>query len=45
MNIGDASEATGLPPKTIRYYEDIGLIKPARAANGYRDYAAPTSIG
>ena len=38
MNIGDASEATGLPTKTIRYYEDIGLIKPARAANGYRDY-------
>ena len=38
MNIGDASEATGLPTKTIRYYEDIGLIKPARAPNGYRDY-------
>jgi MerR family copper efflux transcriptional regulator len=38
MNIGDASEATGLPAKTVRYYEDIGLIKPARAANGYRDY-------
>ena len=27
MNIGDASEATGLPAKTVRYYEDIGLIK------------------
>ena len=38
MNIGEASEATGLPAKTIRYYEDIGLIKPARAGNGYRDY-------
>ena len=38
MNIGDASDATGLPANTIRYYEDIGLIKPARAANGYRDY-------
>ncbi|MGJ8569854.1 MAG: Cu(I)-responsive transcriptional regulator [Hoeflea sp.] len=38
MNIGDASEATGLPAKTVRYYEDIGLIKPARASNGYRDY-------
>lgn len=38
MNIGEASDATGLPAKTIRYYEDIGLLKPARAANGYRDY-------
>lgn len=38
MNIGEASAATGLPAKTIRYYEDIGLIKPDRAANGYRDY-------
>ena len=38
MNIGHASGATGLPAKTIRYYEDIGLIRPARAANGYRDY-------
>ena len=38
MNIGEASVATGLPAKTIRYYEDIGLIKPARTANGYRDY-------
>ena len=40
MNIGEAAEATGLPAKTIRYYEDIKLVKPARAANGYRDYAA-----
>lgn len=38
MNIGEASDATGLPAKTIRYYEEIDLIKPSRAANGYRDY-------
>lgn len=38
MNIGEAADMTGLPAKTIRYYEDIGLIRPARAANGYRDY-------
>jgi Cu(I)-responsive transcriptional regulator len=38
MNIGQASDATGLPAKTIRYYEDIKLVKPRRAANGYRDY-------
>ena len=29
-----------MPPKTIRYYEDIGLVDPARRRdNGYRDYA------
>ena len=39
MNIGAAAEATGVPPKTIRYYESIGLIPPAtRAKNGYRHY-------
>ncbi len=36
MNIGDIAKRTGLPPKTIRYYEEIGLIRPARDANGYR---------
>ncbi len=40
MNIGEASQQSNLPPKTIRYYEDISLVKPARAENGYRDYSA-----
>ena len=40
MNIGDASERSGLPAKTIRYYEDIRLLKPARSDNGYRDYSS-----
>ncbi|CAN7725428.1 Cu(I)-responsive transcriptional regulator [Mesorhizobium sp. LjNodule214] len=39
MNIGIASEQSGLPSKTIRYYEDIGLVRPARTGNGYRDYS------
>lgn len=39
MNIGDVSSRSGLPAKTIRYYEDIGLIKPHRSANGYRCFA------
>lgn len=38
MNIKEASAFSHLPPKTIRYYEEIGLITPARAANGYRHY-------
>jgi Cu(I)-responsive transcriptional regulator len=40
MNIGEASGRSGLPAKTIRYYEDIGLIRPERGRNGYRDYGA-----
>ncbi|MBP0441503.1 Cu(I)-responsive transcriptional regulator [Tianweitania sediminis] len=39
MNIGAVSEKSGLSAKTIRYYEDIGLLKPHRAGNGYRDYS------
>lgn len=38
MNIGNVSELSGLQPKTIRYYEDIGLVRPRRSANGYRDF-------
>ncbi|WP_172329904.1 Cu(I)-responsive transcriptional regulator [Mangrovicoccus sp. HB161399] len=38
MNIGAAAQASGLPVKTIRYYEEIGLVTPARAGNGYRDF-------
>lgn len=36
MNIGEVANQTGLPAKTIRYYEDIGLVTPLREANGYR---------
>lgn len=38
MNIGDVSERCGLPAKTIRYYEDIGLVQPPRRENGYREF-------
>ena len=40
MNIGEVAERSGLPAKTIRYYEEIGLIRPARDANGYRAFSA-----
>ena len=39
MNIGEAAALASLPPKTVRYYEEIDLIHPARAGNGYRDYS------
>ena len=38
MNIGQAAARAGLPVKTLRYYEEIGLIAPDRQPNGYRDY-------
>lgn len=38
MNIGRAAEKTGLSVKTIRYYEEIGLVDADRAENGYRDF-------
>ena len=39
MNISEAAKQSGLPVKTIRYYEDIGIVKPDRAENGYRSYS------
>lgn len=38
MNIGEAARRSGLPAKTIRYYEDIGLVSAGRRGNGFRDY-------
>lgn len=38
MNIGEAATRSGLPAKTIRYYEDIGLVKPGRDTNDYRAF-------
>lgn len=42
MRIGEVADAAGVNPKTIRYYEDIGLLpEPRRTAAGYRDYTSP----
>ena len=39
MKIGAAAKLSGMSAKTIRYYEDIGLILSAgRNPSGYRDY-------
>ena len=41
MTIGRIAKLSGVPAKTIRYYEEIGLLPAAeRAANGYRVYDA-----
>jgi len=39
VTIGEAARRSGLPRKTIRYYEDAGIISSAaRTDNGYRRY-------
>ncbi|MGB9736747.1 MAG: heavy metal-responsive transcriptional regulator [Chloroflexus aggregans] len=39
MHIRDLARQTGVSPKTIRYYEQIGLLPPPqRAENNYRCY-------
>jgi Cu(I)-responsive transcriptional regulator len=40
MNIGQASDASGVSQRMIRHYEKIDLIpQPARRDSGYRDYS------
>ena len=40
MKINQAAELAGITSKNIRFYEDQGLITPARdSGNGYRDYS------
>jgi len=40
MNIGEVASRAGVPAKTIRYYESVGLIPAAaRRDNGYRSYS------
>ena len=39
LSIGQLAQATGVPAKTIRYYEETGLLQPpSRKKNGYRVY-------
>lgn len=39
VRIGELAERTGVPVKTIRYYEEIGVLAPPeRTPSGYRDY-------
>jgi len=40
VQIGEVATVSGVPVKTIRYYEEIGVLEaPRRTASGYRDYS------
>ena len=38
MRIGELAELAGVSTRTLRYYEQQGLLAAGRAANGYREY-------
>lgn len=43
MLIGELARVTGASPRSLRHYEQAGLISAVRSANGYRDYP-PRSV-
>ena len=42
LTIGEVSKRTGMTQRTLRYYEDLGLLEPARTNGGRRTYDAAT---
>ncbi|WP_028550305.1 MerR family transcriptional regulator [Paenibacillus sp. UNC451MF] len=42
MKIGELSARTGVSIRSLRYYEQQGLLTPARHGNGYREYSPLT---
>ena len=38
MNVKEAAKRAGTSVRTLRYYEEVGLICPEREKNGYREY-------
>ncbi|MFF5503194.1 MerR family transcriptional regulator [Streptomyces roseolus] len=39
-SVAEAARLVGLSTHTLRYYEQEGLVRPARNASGYREYSA-----
>ncbi|MGW0855533.1 MerR family transcriptional regulator [Streptomyces sp. NPDC002690] len=42
MKISEASRVSGVSARSLRHYEDEGLIVPGRFSNGFRDYCQST---
>jgi DNA-binding transcriptional MerR regulator len=42
MKISEASRVSGVSARSLRHYEDQGLIVPGRFSNGFRDYCQST---
>ncbi|WP_033438363.1 MerR family transcriptional regulator [Saccharothrix sp. NRRL B-16314] len=42
MRISEASRVSGVSARSLRHYEDEGLIVPGRFGNGFRDYCQST---
>ena len=40
LTIGELSERTGVPTSALRYYDELGLVRPAARVAGRRRYAA-----
>lgn len=43
MQVGELAARTGASIRSLRYYEQVGLVPAQRRANGYRDFA-PASV-
>jgi DNA-binding transcriptional MerR regulator len=41
VKIGDLAAKTGVAPRLLRYYEEVGILHPFRSGNGYRVYGEP----
>lgn len=39
MRIGELARAAGVSPRSLRHYEEAGLLTPVRTSAGYRDYS------